>query len=176
MSPTPIKEVSSSDGFSSDAEWGWGEARRHCVREARRVLRSPSEIEDAAQEALLRVWRSARRPQEFERPVAWLRRIARNEALRVRAREGRRRDDVVPEDTLENLAAPGGRDGAMPERLEIVDLMGTLSPADRQLVWLRYFEDLTQENVARRLGIPEGTVKVRLHRVRRRLRRVMDGV
>jgi RNA polymerase sigma-70 factor, ECF subfamily len=139
------------------------------------VLRSTAAIEDAAQEALLRLWRSTRSPDEFERPVAWLRRIARNEALRERARERRRRDDVVPEDTLEHLASPAGRDNTLPERLEIADLMGTLSPADRQIVWLRYFEDLTQENVARRLGIPEGTVKVRLHRVRARLRRAMEG-
>ncbi|MGH2822667.1 MAG: RNA polymerase sigma factor [Thermoleophilaceae bacterium] len=172
----PIEEVAWSNGRNSKAGWDWSEARRQCIGEARRVLRSPAEIEDAAQEALLRVWRSARTPQELERPAAWLRRIARNEALRVRAREGRRRDDLVPEDTLENLAAPADRDGALPERLEIVDLMATLSPGDRQLVWLRYFEDLTQENVARRLGIPEGTVKVRLHRVRGRLRGAMEGL
>jgi RNA polymerase sigma-70 factor, ECF subfamily len=138
------------------------------------VLRSPGEIEDAAQEALLRVWRSARTPQELDRPVAWLRRIARNEALRVCAREGRRRDDVALEDALDSLATPAGPDSALPEHLELVDLVAELSPADRKLVWLRYIEDLTQENVARRLGVPEGTVKVRLYRVRGRLRRVME--
>jgi RNA polymerase sigma-70 factor (ECF subfamily) len=36
---------------------------------------------------------------------------------------------------------------------------------------LRYGEDLTQSAIARRLGIPEGTVKVRLHRARDKLRR-----
>ena len=36
---------------------------------------------------------------------------------------------------------------------------------------LRYDEELTQEGIARRLGIPLGTVKVRLHRVRAKLRR-----
>jgi RNA polymerase sigma-70 factor, ECF subfamily len=41
-------------------------------------------------------------------------------------------------------------------------------------VRLRYEEDLTQAGIARRLGIPEGTVKVRLHRVRDKLRREMD--
>lgn len=138
------------------------------------MLRSPAEIEDAAQEALLRVWRSAPTPQELERPVAWLRRIARNEALRMGAREGRRRDEVTLEDTLDSLPAASGGGSALPEHLELVDLVAALSPADRKLVWLRYIEDLTQENVARRLGIPEGTVKVRLHRVRNRLRGVME--
>jgi RNA polymerase sigma-70 factor (ECF subfamily) len=39
---------------------------------------------------------------------------------------------------------------------------------------MRYGEDLTQESVARRLGIPEGTVKVRLHRLRARLRVALE--
>jgi RNA polymerase sigma-70 factor (ECF subfamily) len=138
------------------------------------VLRSPAEVEDAAQEALVRVWRSARSPDEIERPVAWLRRIARNEALRLRAREARRHEDVMA-DEIEQLASPGDEAHALPERLEIVDLLATLRPADRELVWLRYFEDITQANVARRLGVPEGTVKVRLHRVRKHLRRVLEG-
>jgi RNA polymerase sigma-70 factor (ECF subfamily) len=142
--------------------------------EARRVLRSPAEVEDATQEALVRVWRSARSPDEIERPVAWLRRIARNEALRLRAREGRRREEAMT-DHVEELASPPDRETPPLDRLEIVDLLATLRPADRQLVWLRYFEDVTQANVARRLGVPEGTVKVRLHRVRKHLRGALEG-
>lgn len=173
MSSASIKRVASLNaGSHATAEWDWVEARRHCVGEARGVLREPAEVEDAAQEALLRVWRSARTPEEVERPVAWLRRIARNEALRLRARE-RRRDEVPMEPALRELGAPG-RETSVPERLAMIDLMATLPPADRQLVWLRYVEDLTQARVARRLGIPEGTVKARLHRVRDRLRRVTD--
>src|SRR5919106_7035497 len=165
MSSASIKRVASLNACSrATTEWDWVEARRHCVGEARSVLRSPAEVEDAAQEALLRVWRSGRAPEEVERPVAWLRRIARNEALRLRARE-RRRDEVPGEAALREVAA--AQETSMPERLAIVDLMATLPPGDRQLVWLRYIED--QARVARRLGIPEGTVKVRLHRVRDRL-------
>jgi RNA polymerase sigma-70 factor, ECF subfamily len=137
------------------------------------VLRSPSEVEDAVQEALVRVWKSARTPDELESPVAWVRHIARNEALRLRAREGRRQEEEMADD-MDELVAPGDGEPALPGRLEIVDLLGTLGPADRQLVWLRYFEDITQVNVARRLELPEGTVKVRLHRVRKHLRRTLE--
>jgi RNA polymerase sigma-70 factor (ECF subfamily) len=144
------------------------------VGEARRVLRSPTEVEDAAQEALVRVWKSARSPDEFESPVAWVRRIARNEALRLQAREGRRHEEAMADD-VEELAAPGDGEMGLHDRLQIVDLLGTLRPSDRQLVWLRYIEDITQVNVARRLGVPEGTVKVRLHRVRKHLRRALEG-
>jgi RNA polymerase sigma-70 factor, ECF subfamily len=174
MSPISIKQTPSLHGRPAPASWDWSEARRQCVGEARRVLRSPTEVEDAAQEALVRVWKSARSPDEIESPVAWLRRIARNEALRLRAREGRRHEEAMADD-VEELASPGNGETALPDRLEIVDLLATLRPADRQLIWLRYFEDITQANVARRLGVPEGTVKVRLHRVRKHLRRALEG-
>ncbi len=39
---------------------------------------------------------------------------------------------------------------------------------------LRYGEDLTQQAIARRLGLPDGTVKVRLHRLRHKLRKAMQ--
>ena len=45
-----------------------------------------------------------------------------------------------------------------------------LRPDERNLIRLRYVEDLTHGELARRLGMPEGTVKVRLHRARNRLR------
>jgi RNA polymerase sigma-70 factor (ECF subfamily) len=174
MSPISIKHASSLEGRAAGAGWNWSEARRHCVGEARRVLRSPIEVEDAAQEALVRVWKSARTPDELDSPVAWLRRIARNEALRLRAREHRRNEDVTA-DGVEELLSSSDEENALPEALQIVDLLATLRPADRQLVWLRYLEDITQANVARRLGVPEGTVKVRLHRVRKHLRRALEA-
>jgi RNA polymerase sigma-70 factor (ECF subfamily) len=55
-------------------------------------------------------------------------------------------------------------------RVSVEQALGTLPDGDRRLLRLRYAEDLTQSEVARRLGVPEGTVKVRLHRARRRLR------
>jgi RNA polymerase sigma-70 factor (ECF subfamily) len=45
-----------------------------------------------------------------------------------------------------------------------------LSERERVLLALRYEEDLTQPAIAARLGIPEGTVKVQLHRARVKLR------
>jgi RNA polymerase sigma-70 factor (ECF subfamily) len=56
------------------------------------------------------------------------------------------------------------------ERADLQQAIERLDDRDRMLVRLRYHEDLTQEAIARRLGIPDGTVKVRLHRVRAKLR------
>jgi RNA polymerase sigma-70 factor, ECF subfamily len=54
--------------------------------------------------------------------------------------------------------------------VDVRDVLETLGPEDRLLLSLRYEHDLTQAEVARRIGTPEGTAKVRLHRVRERLR------
>lgn len=56
------------------------------------------------------------------------------------------------------------------ERADLHAALRRLSDRDRRLLALRYEEDLTQAAIATRLGIPEGTVKVRLHRARNRLR------
>ena len=48
--------------------------------------------------------------------------------------------------------------------------LDALAPDERRLIRLRYVHDLTQGQVAEVMGVPEGTVKVRLHRVRARLR------
>jgi RNA polymerase sigma-70 factor (ECF subfamily) len=46
-----------------------------------------------------------------------------------------------------------------------------LAPDERRLIRLKYHEDLTQQEIANRLGILEGNAKVRLHRARKKLKR-----
>ncbi len=62
------------------------------------------------------------------------------------------------------------------ERADLHAALQRLSDRDRQLLELRYTEDLTQSAIAQRLGIPEGTVKVRLHRARNKLRQVYTPI
>ena len=59
-------------------------------------------------------------------------------------------------------------------RITVEQALCSLAEGDRRVLSLRYAEDLTQVEVARRLGVPEGTAKVRLHRARRRLRRLLE--
>jgi len=77
-----------------------------------------------------------------------------------------------PTSTIELLE--GAEDEQVLATVESADLQAALedlSDRDRELLELRYEEDLTQKMIALRLGIPEGTVKVRLHRARDKLRR-----
>jgi RNA polymerase sigma-70 factor, ECF subfamily len=132
------------------------------------VLPRP-DAEEAVQEALARAWVRRDACRSPEAPLPWVLEITRNEARRVLGRQARRSTrevvDAEPPATLgdEELARTA-------LRLTVEQALGTLADGDRCLLRLRYAEDLTQSEVARRLGVPEGTVKVRLHRARRRLR------
>lgn len=156
----------------NEPTWDWMLARHICVREARRVFGAGHEAEDAAQDALIRVWR-ARHSCVSERPEAWMTAIARNAARsrrnRVAVRAARERLDLDASGRADARAADAI--ASAPERLTVQRVLSRLTTADRKLLMLRYEDDLTQVEIANRLGCPEGTVKVRLHRLRHLLAR-----
>jgi RNA polymerase sigma-70 factor, ECF subfamily len=134
---------------------------------AYRYASNPSEAEDIAQDALLRAWRRRATLREADRRNQWLATIVRNEAFRQHAR-------VRPDPTASIETQEGAEDAQVVATVERADLHAALkhlNERDRELLALRYNEDLTQSAIARRLGIPIGTVKVRLHRARDKLRR-----
>jgi RNA polymerase sigma-70 factor (ECF subfamily) len=149
----------------------WGSVHAHCLREARRIA-PPEDAADIAQEALIRAWRSSRTAKPPDHPTAWLRTIVRREALRHRARTAPAVSLDEHADVVDRVAAVHFE--ALPLRLDVRKAVRRLTPEDRKLLALRYVDDLTQPAVARALGIPEGTAKVRLHRARRRLQRVLS--
>jgi RNA polymerase sigma-70 factor, ECF subfamily len=145
--------------------------RSFCFSQALRVVKCPDRADEAAQEAIMRAWRHRESCREPEKPHGWLRRIAHNEAVRVASR---RPNEVLVD---EPLAAPNGRtdeDDTVESRLLFNGIVGTLSQPDQELVWLRYYEDMTCAKLAEHFGLSEAGVKVRLHRLRRRLRQKLE--
>lgn len=138
---------------------------------AYRYASNPSEAEDIAQDALLRAWRRRSTLRDSDRRNQWLATIVRNEAFRQHAR-------LRPDPTSSIEFSEGAEDERVLAAVELADLhaaLDLLSERDRQLLGMKYEEDLTQGMIARRLGIPEGTVKVRLHRARAKLRLLYAG-
>jgi RNA polymerase sigma-70 factor (ECF subfamily) len=101
--------------------------------------------------------------------------ITRNEAYRLMER-GASRGGHCGLDTVGDLAAPADAEGErVHERIDVRRALGKLPLEDRVLVGLRYEEDLAQPRIAKLLRTPEGTIKVRLHRIRKRLAPELEG-
>jgi RNA polymerase sigma-70 factor, ECF subfamily len=155
---------------SEDDGWEWGEAHRICLREAYHFAKNPTDAADIAQDALIRAWRYRGKLRDKDRLKEWLTSIVRREAFREFERV---RPDPIGMETIE-LTQDAADDEHVVETVERADIraaIGRLSEREQQLLHLRYDEDLTESAISRRLSIPEGTVKVRLHRARHKLRR-----
>lgn len=156
-------------------------------RVTRSILRDNAEAEDAVQEAYLRAFAALK---EFRGDAAlgtWLTRIAVNEALgRLRQRRRNEPLDQLPPSggaaEADILVFPGATRPLNPEQAmavgEIRHLLERaidgLAPAFRIVFVLREIEGLSVEETASQLDLPQATVKTRLHRARRLLRKNLD--
>ncbi len=127
-----------------------------------RILRSPSEAEDALQEVWLQVWkRVATFDPRRGTVAAWLVMLARSRALdRYRSVASRRnaetRVEAAPEASVDD-ASTSAAQRQLSER--VVRALEQLAPQQRQVIEIAYFEGLSQAEIAARLNAPLGTVK-----------------
>ena len=138
--------------------------RTKCWEEARRILGPSAAADDAAQEAAIKAWRHQASCRTPEHPQAWVAAIARREAFRLRGPPRAQSLETAAEPSRprgRRARGPCGRRAPSARRA---------SEGDRQLLLARYWADMTQSEVADLLGMPDGTAKVRLHRLRARLR------
>jgi RNA polymerase sigma-70 factor (sigma-E family) len=144
----------------------WREAYPGLVRLAYLVVGDRNLAEELAQDAFIRVWRSWDRILREESAAAYLRatvvNLARNSLRRriLEARHRAARDERPPP-------------GEPLERLDFVRAVLMLPPRQRACVALRYYEDLTEAETARILGISAGTVKSQTHKALRRLHELL---
>lgn len=109
--------------------------------------------DDLVQAALLKATRSRRAVLRARQPAAYLKQILVNVAIDEGAR--RRSElvtDAVPETVAESVFPDGTRD-------ELWPLIAALPPRQRAVVVLRFYEDLSEREIARVLGCRPGTVK-----------------
>ena len=140
----------------SDFGWLFREEYPRIVRTAYLMLGDREAAEDVAQEAFARLYARWGRISRYDRPGAWVRRVA----IRLAARAIRRRR-LVP--TLDPPRAPAGADPDLHRALL------ALPHGQRTAVVLHYLEDRSIEDVAALMGCSPSTAKVHLHRARKRL-------
>jgi RNA polymerase sigma-70 factor, ECF subfamily len=166
---------------------------------ARRLTRDRQVAEEVVQETFLALWNRAELfDPEAGSLAAWLYTIARNRTVdRLRA-AGRRpplvtltaaaHDDEPDDVTLDRVAGSGSPVASSepppdPEaaavgawtRRRIGEALADMPEEERMVIVMAYDEDLSQSEIADRLGWPIGTVKTRTRRALRRLRAVLEG-
>ena len=121
---------------------------------------------DAAQEALIVVFRNLRGLREPAALYGWVRTIAVREAVRVAQRSAR----VRPAE-LADVPAPGSPELAADSR----DVLDRLSPEHRAILVLREIEGIDEKTAGVLLQISPGTVKSRLSRAKSTFRKAWDS-
>ncbi len=134
----------------------------------RRAGASRSEAEDLLQETFLILWHSADSYRGDGAVAAWLWSIARRRLAGMARREARRRAREA------TWLLPGGQrseEGAWATGVDMTRALESLDPGVRAAFEAVALDGLSIRDAARRLGIPEGTVKSRVHRARAHLRK-----
>jgi len=138
-------------------------------RIARLILRDEADAEDATHDAVMAAWQHWRRLKDPDRFDAWFGRILVNRCRDRLRRRARARQ--VPAPPPEAGPSP---EGEVERRAELAHAFEALNEDQRIAVVLRYWADLTVEEIAERVSAPAGTVKSRLHHAMDRMRSALE--
>jgi len=155
------------------------------LRAAYLITRDRALAEDVVQAAFLRAYQ---RIDQFDpsRPFGpWFLRSVVNDAVKAASRHPRHAslERAVDGERCRGVDAPADR-GPGPDvrweeaetREELWAALGALTPAQREAIVLRYYLNLSEAEMADRLGCPPGTIKSRLHAARARLQVLLRPV
>ncbi|NJD01066.1 MAG: sigma-70 family RNA polymerase sigma factor [Ruminiclostridium sp.] len=133
---------------------------------ARYFLNSEAEALEAVHEVTYRAFIHIKRLREPDRFYSWLGRIMYNYCMDVLKRSNR----VIPIENIENLE----QEDTTTLKLEIGSYMSQLRPDFRKVIILKYFDDLSIEEISEKMSRPEGTVKTWLSRGLGQLKKIME--
>jgi RNA polymerase sigma-70 factor (ECF subfamily) len=139
---------------------------------ARLILRSADLAEDAVQEALVRAWQQLPSLRDPDRLDAWLHRLVVN-ACADQGRQLRRWSQQVR--PLQLDAAISDDTGSVADREQLERGFSRLKPEQRAVVVLHYYSGFSAAEIARMLGIPEGTARSRLYYATTALRAALEA-
>jgi RNA polymerase sigma-70 factor (ECF subfamily) len=137
------------------------------------ILRDPDEAEDATQDAIARAWSCWGSLRDRSRFDAWFDRILAN-VCRNRLRRRRTVRFVDLDGAASEPAADPHKEAIA--RLALAPAFERLTPDQRIVVVLRYWRDLSVDEIAERLAVPAGTVKSRLHYALKSMRDAMGSI
>jgi RNA polymerase sigma-70 factor (ECF subfamily) len=132
----------------------------------RKMLREAGRAEDVLQDVWLQVLRGLPRLADPGAFPAWLYRIARDRAYGELRKV---RHTLRPLEEADLIDESGG-DTCLDDAEHVHAALDELAPEHREVLVLRFLEDMTYEDIAQVTGCPVGTVRSRIHYAKRALR------
>lgn len=145
----------------------YAECRGAVERFIRFRIADPADAEDVMQEVFCAAVRGYPTLREKTNARAWMVGIARNKCTDWLRRKYQRNEITLTDEIRIAVIPP--RFGMTRDSL-VQDTLAQLRPQDQQMLHLYYWQELPQQEIARRLGLPLGTVKSRLHTAREHFR------
>ncbi len=136
-----------------------------------RIVGDYEEAADATQNAFVNAYRKLRTFDPERRFFSWIYRILLNECLNAR-RDRRVHEPLTPE--LAQVGTPADLFEASERRARLQAAVHALPTDYREVIVLRYFGELSYEDIADAVGVPVKTVKSRLHTARQRLASLLN--
>ncbi|HYF49794.1 MAG TPA: RNA polymerase sigma factor [Planctomycetota bacterium] len=138
--------------------------RAGLVNQAFAILSNQQDAEDVAQETLCKAFVELPRLRDVSKLGAWLRQINRHAAFSLKRKRNRQREERLATGQMHSLPADTTGPQAAPDDEIVLRAVDSLPEIFRETVVLRYWEKLSTEEIAIRLGVPAGTVRSRLTR------------
>jgi RNA polymerase sigma-70 factor (ECF subfamily) len=131
------------------------------------------DAEDALQDVWLDVLRALPRLSDPQALVAWLYRIARDRAF-ARLRKTRRHEPLPDSSTITDIPTEDDDDFSAEDAAQIHAALDKLPAEQREVLVLRFLEDMTYEQIAAVVGVSIGTIRSRLHYGKRELAKLLE--
>jgi RNA polymerase sigma-70 factor (ECF subfamily) len=129
--------------------------------------------EDVQQEVWLTVYRGIRTLSNPRAWRTWLFRTTRHRAI-DHLRRQKREQELIAEAATETVAETSQGETEDLEKSEVATALAGLPPPQREVLLLRYQDDLSYAEIALVIGCPIGTVRTRLHHAKRRLHELLE--
>ena len=129
-----------------------------------------ADAEDVAQQTLVKAYGAWGRVEAADSPAAYLRRMLTNTYLSERRPQKRRLEVLTDEPPEPQLAPVSG----LEDRMTLWPHVKSLPPRQRAVIVLRYYEQLSEQEIAETLGCSRGNVKSTAHRALNALRAALD--
>jgi RNA polymerase sigma-70 factor (ECF subfamily) len=132
------------------------------------ITGNPHDAKDVCQDSFVKAYRNLKKLRDKDSFKSWLMKIVSNTSKDVF--KGRKTQEIQPNELYEDFEAD-----SLHDRIDLLDALEKIKPEYRQVLTLRYLNDLKIQDVAKILKLPENTVKSRIRYALTQAKEAMEG-